>query len=63
MVGVSTFPREDFPPPEIVDQVEGQGRDCDEGLAEQEVDVDLVILHQLWHESDAENLLIQADVK
>ena len=33
--------------------MEGQGWDGDERLAQKEVDVDLVILDQLSHQSDA----------
>ena len=40
------------PTPEIVDEVEWQRGYGDQGLAEQEVDVELLILNELAHESD-----------
>ena len=51
---MDTFPGEYFPPPEVIDQVERKRGDGDEGLAEQEVDVHLIILNKLRHQANAE---------
>ena len=40
------LPSEDPPAPQVIDQVEGEGGDGDEGLAHQEVDLQLLVLLQ-----------------
>ena len=48
---------EDSPPPEIIDQVEGEGGHGDQGLAHQEVDVQLLVLLQPLHQPDLVQML------
>ena len=44
--GLADLPSEQSPPPEVVSEMEGQCGDGDESLAQQEVDVEFLILHQ-----------------